>query len=188
MRRTSGEPSIGAPTPTEHEFTLVIRGPLDDESVLDELFEAGCSDGTFGTVDGLGFADFHREAPTLSEALDSAIRDVESVDRLQVLRVEPDDLVTMAEIAERLERSRESIRLLVAGQRGDGDFPPPVSHSRSRSRLWRWSEVSAWARHTDDVRTRHARLIAAVNAALELRQARANLGVDAHELIERLAL
>lgn len=169
MRRTSGERSIGAPTATEYEFTFVIGGQLDDESVLDELFEAGCSDATFGTVDGLGFGDFHREAPALSEAIDSAIREVESVGRLRVLRVEPDDLVTMAEIAERLERSRESIRLLVAGRRGNGDFPPPVSHSRSRSRLWRWSEVSAWAGHTDDTGTRDARLIAVVNAALELR-------------------
>lgn len=57
-------------------------------------------------------------------------------------RVEPDDLVTMSEIAERRGRSRESVRVLVAGRRGRGDFPAPVSHLRSRSRLWRWPEVA----------------------------------------------
>lgn len=155
---------------SEYSFTLVIDGVLDDET-LDELFEAGCDDATFGAVDGAHYADFDREAPSLGEALSSAIADVESVPGLRVRRVEPDDLVTMSEIAERLDRSRESVRLLIAGERGSGDFPAPVSHLRRRNRLWRWSDVAAWAGEADGDDLAKARLIAAVNAALELRTA-----------------
>ena len=94
----------------EHQFTLVISGDLEADATTDALFDAGCDDATFGTVDQVGYADFIREAPTLGEAVRSAIRQVESVSGLRVTRIEPDDLVTMTEIAERLGRSRESVR------------------------------------------------------------------------------
>lgn len=151
----------------EYSFTLVIDG--DVEPHIDELFEAGCDDATFGSVDGVYYADFDREAETLGRAISSAMTDVESVSGLVVRRVEPDDLVTMAEIAERLDRTRESVRLLVAGERGAGDFPAPVSHLRSRNRLWRWSDVAEWAGEASSDEVSCARLIAAFNAALELR-------------------
>lgn len=151
----------------EYSFTLVIEG--DVEPRIDQLFEAGCDDATFGSVDGVHYADFDREARTVSRAVYSAIEDVESVPGLVVRRVEPDDLVTMTEIAERLGRSREGVRLLIAGERGHGDFPAPVSHLRSRNRLWRWSDVAEWAGKASSADIHSARFIAAVNAALELR-------------------
>lgn len=151
----------------EHSFTLVVDGDVDAH--LDELYEAGCDDATFGAVDGVRYADFDREGATLADAITSAIRDVESVPGLLVRRVEPDDLVTASEIAGRLHRSRESVRLLIAGKRGARTFPPPVSHLRSRTRLWRWSDVAAWA-GSDDAAPADAQLIAALNAALELRE------------------
>jgi hypothetical protein len=151
----------------EYSFALVIEGDVD--SKLDDLFEAGCDDATFGSVDGVHYADFDREAPTLELAIRSAIADVESVPGLRVRRIEPDELVTAAEIADRLGRSRESVRLLAAGERGAGDFPPPISHLRCRNRLWRWSDVAEWADELDESEVVQARLVAAVNAALELR-------------------
>lgn len=151
---------------TEHNFTLILSG--DVEKQLDALYEAGCDDATFGSVDGVPYAEFDREAPTLAQALRSAIADVESVPGISVQRVEPDDLVTAAEIAARLGRSRESVRLLIAGRRGDRAFPAPVSHMRERNRLWRWSEVASWAQAPPE-QIAGAELIAATNAALELR-------------------
>jgi|SRR5215207_438988 len=159
---------------TEYSFTLIIDslGNVDEvfsDEKIDALFEAGCDDATFGSVDGAHYADFNREASTLGEALSSAIAAVESVPGLRVRRVEPDDLVTMSEIAKRLGRTRESVRLLIAGERGPGDFPHPVSHLRSRNRLWRWSNVASWAFREDNVEARtNARFIAAVNATLDL--------------------
>lgn len=149
----------------EHTFTLIIDGELDH----DALYEAGCDDATFGEVDGVRYGDFHRDAGSLTDAVLSAIDDVESVEGLRVRRIEPEDLVTASEIAKRLGRTRESVRLLIAGRRGAGNFPAAVSHLRSRSPLWRWSEVAAWAKRLTPQQEHEARLIATINAALELR-------------------
>ncbi len=105
---------------------------------------------------------------------------------LRVRRVEPDDLLTMTEIAQRLGRNRESIRLLVAGERGPGNFPAPVSHLRYRNRLWRWSDVAAWAGESEADDLAKARLIAAVNAALELRTATPDLAESDRALLAAL--
>lgn len=153
----------------EFEFVLVIDGDVDDDRVIDAVADAGCDDATFGSVDGIGFGEFEREAPSFAEAVLSAIADVESVAGLRVRRVEPDDLLTLSEIAERLGRSREGVRLLVAGERGAGDFPAPVSHLRSRFRLWRWTDVAAWAGSVSEEERARARVVALVNASLELR-------------------
>ena len=70
----------------EHAFTLVIEG--DVEAKIDYLFEAGCDDATFRSVDGVRLADFDREAATLEQAVSSAVSGVESVPGLRVRRVE----------------------------------------------------------------------------------------------------
>jgi hypothetical protein len=162
----------------EHEFTLVIEGDLTDEEVARVLFEAGCDDATFGVIDGLGYGEFIREASSFSDAVLSAVHQVESVPSLRVRRVEPDDIVTMAEIAQRLDRTRESIRLLIAGRRGPGGFPPPISHGRERGRLWRWSDVADWLEKLEPEERESAHFIAAVNAALELRHSENQMGDD----------
>jgi hypothetical protein len=71
----------------EHQFTLVLQGTPESDETIDALFHAGCADATFGTVDNVGYADFIREAPSLSEAIRSAIRAIESVPDLRILRI-----------------------------------------------------------------------------------------------------
>jgi hypothetical protein len=163
---------------SEHSFTLIIDGDVDQ--YLDALYEAGCNDATFGTVDNVHYADFDRQAPMLVEAVAEAIDAIESAGDLRVVRIEPDDLVTASEITERMGRTRESVRLLIAGKRGAGDFPPPVSHLRSRHRLWCWSDVATWA-GVDPIMATQARIIAALNAALELRSKSAALPAAIHQ-------
>lgn len=173
----------------EYQFTLVIEGDLEVEAVVDALFEAGCDDATLGSVDGVGYADFVRAGNSFGEAVRSAIRQVESVPGLKVTRVEPDDLVTMSEIAERLGRTRESVRLLISGARGPGGFPPPVSHLKSRSRFWRWSDVAAWASRSGSgpMDSRQALLVAAINAALILREKAPKLASSEQKLVRVLS-
>jgi len=173
-------------TTSEYEFVLVIDGTVDDDEVIDRLYEAGCADATFGSVDGVGFGEFAREAGSFADAVSSAIRHVESVDGLEVRRVEPDDLVTMSEIAERLGRTRESVRLIAAGDRGKGDFPAPVSHLRSRFRLWRWSDVASWAQVTSAEERDRARFVAVLNAGLEMRRIKV-LSSEERRSVEELA-
>jgi hypothetical protein len=170
-----------------HTFTLILAGvrELTDE-ITNALYEAGCDDALIGSRDGVAFLDFDREAPSFREAVLSAIAAVEKagVEAL-VVRVEPDDLVTMSDIARRAQRTRESVRQLVSGLRGPGDFPPPVANLKERSPIWRWTDVSRWFQESLAVEiTPVARkdaepappapdtgvVIAAINAALDLRR------------------
>jgi hypothetical protein len=83
----------------------------------------------------------HRDADTLSAAIASAVRDVESVG-LAVVGVASDDGVTLADIAARTGRTHESVRLLAAGKRGPGRFPAPAMGGTRP--LYSWALVSQW--------------------------------------------
>jgi hypothetical protein len=162
--------------PTIHSFTLFLSGVdiLNDEQ-FDALYEAGCDDALFGMRDGAQYGAFDREASSFSEALASAIRDVTSaVPGLQVVRIEPDELVTMATIAERSGLSREYIRLLSTNQRGPGGFPAPVTYADHKTRLWHWPDVAHWLTEHErakvEVDAHAADLVAAMNAAFDLRE------------------
>ena len=155
-----------------YAFTLILCGADPTEPDVARTLEAGgCDDALFGVQAGVPFADFDREAPTMGDAVLSAIRDVEKVPALTVLRVEPDDLVTASGIASRIGRTRESVRLLIEGKRGPGGFPPPVARLEGRTRVWRWTEVAQWlADAIGTASTPDGAMLAAINAWLELRR------------------
>ncbi len=73
---------------TKYEFTLILKGDLElTEEIADELFAAGCDDGTPGTCNGVFSIDFHLQANSLEEAISSAITNVEAAG-FEVARVE----------------------------------------------------------------------------------------------------
>jgi hypothetical protein len=152
-----------------YHFEVGIEGALSDEQ-LDQLAERGCDDATFSTSGQLSFADFDREAPSLLEAIMSAIDAIESVDSLFVMKVGPEELVWASAIAEQMDRSRSSANMLIKGQRGPGNYPAAASHS-PRNPLWRWSEVEAWFADYEgrqpDVET--PAVVEALNGALQAR-------------------
>jgi hypothetical protein len=167
------------PVPATHSFTLILSGVSAlTQPVRDALFEAGCDDALLGIRDGVAFLDFDREGTSFREALFTAIAQVEGAGiDAHVVRVEPDELVTAAEIARRTGRSRESIRQLILGERGPGGFPAPVSALTARSPIWKWTEVVHWfmehfekSRLGPLVSRDKYSLIAAVNAVLDLRR------------------
>lgn len=167
---------------TVHQFTLIVEGPdLQTEDHVDALLEAGCDDATVGRVGTTQYLDFDREAETLADAVLEATEAVETtIPGARVVHVEPDDLVTMAEIARRTGRSRESVRLLINGDRGPGRFPPPATHFKSRNRMWKWQEVAAWFADALDEESPESdpttsAFVAAFNAGLRLRRAEARL-------------
>lgn len=169
----------------KHEFTLVLGGAsVLDESVLDALYEAGCDDATFGERGSSEYATFHRSAPTFAAAVIAAIRAVEkAAPGTRVLRIEPEDFVSASAIARRCRRSRESVRLLVEGERGPGAFPDPVRWVDARTTLWRWSDVAEWFERRLGERVdapELARVVAALNGVLETRH-QAGLIEHAHE-------
>lgn len=129
---------------TVHVFTLVLdRRPTDDE--LDALYAVGCDDATLGQQGGLSIAEFDREAPTLADAIATAVVQIEQVG-LAAVRVLDTDLVTLADIGARIGQSRESVRRYAANERGPGGFPPPVNPAREGTTFYRWSEVAPWVR------------------------------------------
>ena len=120
-----------------------------------------------------------------AEAIEAAIPGA------RVVHLEPDDLVTMAEIAHRTGRTRESVRLLVKGERGPGGFPPPATHFKTRNTMWEWQEVAAWFAETLDEKplvadSTESGFIVAFNAGLRLRRAEGKLGDADRQRIRRL--
>ena len=174
-------------TPKIHSFTLFLSGvDVFDDEQFDALHEAGCDDALFGVRDGAQYGAFDREAESFSVALASAIHDVTSaIVGARVVRIEPDQLVTLAAIAERSGRSREYIRLLSNNKRGPGGFPAPVAYADHKTRLWHWPDVAHWLaenrKASVGVDAHAADLVAALNAAFDLREHAGHLG-DANDL------
>ena len=91
-----------------HHFTLIVDGPdLQDDALIDRLFEAGCDDAAIGRIDGIQYVDFDREAVSLDEAVLSAVTDVERVEGVNVVRVADAGLGSMADITSRIRFTRE---------------------------------------------------------------------------------
>ena len=157
-----------------YTFTLVIDGDAGTDERINALFEAGCDDATFSHGSTISYGDFDRDADNLLDAVLSAVEAVESVEGLSVRRVDEDDLVTVNDIAERLDRSRQSVNQLIAGDRGDGTFPQPLNRTRGHGRVWSWSEVAEWAGADFDAET--SAVLQAVNGGLALRRAGRALG------------
>ncbi len=60
-----------------HEFTLIVDGISElNPEVMDALFEAGCDDATVSRQGETVSMDFARSAPTLKDAIASAIANV----------------------------------------------------------------------------------------------------------------
>lgn len=159
---------------TTHEFTLIVEGPdLQDESIVEALLEAGFDDAVVGRIGPIQYLDFDREADSFGDAVLTATKSLQASLDVKVVHLEPDDLVTMSEIAERVGRTRESVRLLISGERGPGRFPVPATHFRSRQRMWRWQEVALWfATKLGEPQVTHgdpgkAQFISAFNARLK---------------------
>ncbi len=164
-----------------YEFTLLVVGPdLQTDEALNSLAEIGCDDATVGSSGGVQHMDFDREASSYLAAVLGAIKDVEiAVPGARVVRVLPDEYVSLAEIAERTHRTRESVRLLSKGERGPGRFPPPAARETGRNKLWRWTEVAAWFADIleDETPSAPPPAQAAVNAILDLRSSTSDLGL-----------
>ncbi len=173
-----------------YDFTLIVEGEeLQTDENLDVLYEAGCDDATIGRINGIQHAMFSREAASLEEAILSAIRDVEALKGARVVRVADAGLVSMADIAARTGRTRESVRLLVAGERGPGGFPPPVTAPDARYRLWSWSDVQRWLSDAlgEPVQDAGDHVIEAINAGLELRRHARYLSKDGQMQVREIA-
>ena len=76
----------------------------------------------------------------------------ENVNGIKIKRIDL-DLVSLSQIAERLDVSREAVRLWAAGQRRKS-FPEPFT-SAGQSLLWAWSDVFNWLTEEEIQETAH---------------------------------
>jgi hypothetical protein len=157
----------------EHDFALVLTGITElTPEAEDALFEAGCDDATLSVRSGRVFLIFSRAAPSLGEAVLSAIRDVKKANiGADVLRVDVCDLVSQSDIARKIGRSRQLVHQYANGDCGPGGFPPPASYVAYETPLWYWSEVAAWLRQNRMIKEdvlREAQEGAVINSVLEL--------------------
>lgn len=161
----------------EYDFALVVSGVVDlNDDVMDALHEAGCDDATVTLRYGLLFIEFSRSAESLEKALISAILNVRQADiGAEVIRVNECDLVSAADIARRINRSRQLISQYIKGERGPGGFPPPYCFLAEDKPLWAWCAVSYWLAENQLIRpeeSRDADVVEAINNFLEQQRQR----------------
>jgi hypothetical protein len=157
----------------EHDFVLVLTGINElTTQTEDALFESGCDDATASVRSGRVYLTFSRCAPSLQDAILSAIRDVRKAKiGADVLRVDDCNLVTQSDIARRIGRSRQLVHQYMSGQRGPGGFPPPACHICEESPLWYWCEVAYWLWQNDMIKEdvcREATQVLVINSVLDL--------------------
>jgi hypothetical protein len=168
-------PQTNTQAQNEFDFALIVAGvPELTDTVQDALFEAGCDDATPSIQHGLLYLEFSRRAPTIKDAIITAIRDVTRAGiGANVLQVDECNLVTQSEIARRIGRSRQLVHQFMTGQRGPGGFPPPACQITDRAPLWAWCAVSQWLAINNLIRPEiswNASVIEAVNHALDRNQ------------------
>ena len=167
-------------------FRVRLHDPIDDEAA-DRLYEG--VDDEISVEDGPKghFVGFERESTSFLEAVLDALAEIIQLG-FEPLAIE-DELVSMADIAQRIGRTRQSVSMLVSGQRGPGTFPGPVA-GNVRSPLWHWADVAAWfeANEGDEVVFEdRQRTIASINGALANRVLARERPAVVKEITRRLA-
>jgi predicted DNA-binding transcriptional regulator AlpA len=125
------------------EFSIIASG-LDPEAedFADRFFNAGCDDATISFQKGHIVVDFARDAESLEDAIASAVEAVNKTGA-KVDRVEPDPLVSLADMAARTGMTRSAMTHYSQGKRAK-DFPTPIAKVTSESPLWDWATVAKW--------------------------------------------
>jgi len=125
-----------------YEFVLKLNREVTNDEI-EALYEAGLDDAAVETGPLGALADFSREAPSLAEAIASAVRDVDKVPGLRAVGVECDNMVAAADIA---------------------DLPKPTLITTGGERVWDWQQVAGWLAEQKE----QPQANAAVNASLHV--------------------
>ena len=101
------------------DFSLVLSGvDADQDDGFDALWAACADEPLIGTYDGVSELLFSRQAATAEDAALSAIADVERISGVRVVGLRDESFWTMAEIAERSNRTPAEIAGLIADPGG----------------------------------------------------------------------
>lgn len=127
---------------SEYEFTVHVTGlDIDDESQLTQLSDEQITVIPFTSDELLMLSvEMAAESPESALSAFNSFLDEHSPE-IRIKRIDL-DLVSLSQIAQRLDVTREAVRLWASGQRRQG-FPDPFT-SAGQSLLWAWSEVFDW--------------------------------------------
>lgn len=168
----------------DYTFTLRFLSPIPDLDELSIRLYERLDDASLSgpDADGSFLLEFDRRSSSLSRALTSAVKELlKALPEGQILRVEEDDLATIADIAKRAGRTPESVRLLINSRRGPGGFPPAAGRLDARTKVWRWADAAEWFAQTLGESlpdTEDSAFLQAFNDALELRRLASKLGAQ----------
>ncbi|MFQ6678333.1 MAG: hypothetical protein ACE5D0_08425 [Fidelibacterota bacterium] len=124
-------------------FVLECISNIDDTDVADILFESGCDDATLSVRDQVAYLEFDRKSNSLQEAIVSALTNVLDADiGVRVNAIDPGDYVTSAEIARRINKTRQYIQKLKTGKDDSNIFPAPIAGLQSGTLIYSWSRIS----------------------------------------------
>lgn len=123
-----------------------------DPQQFERLAEwVGDRDGMVSSSDGLTIATLFFDGVSacdkLHALLHDAVRDLRVAD-FEVTGLDF-DLVNTTEIADRIGRTRQTVRQYVDGVRGPGQFPAPLG-APGGVRVWDWGSVNEWLRAFDE--------------------------------------
>jgi hypothetical protein len=78
-----------------YDFTVVLSHPAElTDQLVEDLFEAGCDDGSPSSRAGVVMVTLHREAESLEQAIRSGIADVQKAGcRAARVEIDLEDLV-----------------------------------------------------------------------------------------------
>lgn len=157
---------------TEYDFTLLLGGISEiTDDIAQKLDEAGCDDATLSQRSGRVYLSFSRRSTSMKNAIMSAIQDVLNADvGATIDRIDECSLVTQADIARRIGRTRQLVNQYINGLRGPGYFPPPACNIVDGVPLWYWCEVAYWLFDNNLIKEedlRDAQEVAAINRVLE---------------------
>lgn len=111
---------------------------------------AGDRDGIVSSSDGQTIATMFfedvNECDKLRALLVDAVRELEAAG-FKVIGLDF-DLVNTTDVADRIGRTRQTVRQYVDGLRGPGRFPAPLG-SPGGVRVWDWGSVNEWLRAFD---------------------------------------
>lgn len=181
-------PASAAPVKT-FSFTIVTDDRGGSEEIAERLYPS-CADACVGESDLIVSISFDRKARTFMEAAGSAIDDL-AAGGCRAVCITSDDIVDLPEIARKTKRTREGVRLLIAGRRGPGSFPATVyPDQREIMRFWHWPDVERWFAAYEKrppVLEDHADDVAAINAALAFARLRSRAPAKLRPALDRLA-
>jgi len=130
----------------KYNFALVLNGIKENDNDYDDkLYGSGCDDAVISYWNQLVYVDFCREAPSLKDAIFSAINDVKNSGvNAQIERIEDTTVLNQSQLGEKLKKSRQAINQMVSNKSSSDPFPSPLNEREKGAKVWEWSIVSAW--------------------------------------------